>query len=66
MESIQDAVSVFETYSSYVRYVDNAQLSPARFRYDRSKAEEALEAAEQILEASKKIFQKASEILKSI
>lgn len=65
MESIQDAISVFETYSSYVRYVDNAQLSPARFRYDRSKAEEALEAAEQILEASKRIFQKASEILKS-
>lgn len=47
-------------------YRFNAQMSPARFRYDRSKAEEALEAAEQILEASKRIFQKASEILKSI
>lgn len=64
LESINHAVSVFETYSSYVRYIDNTDISMPRDRYGKKEASKALEAADQILPAAKSVIDKAAEILR--
>lgn len=65
LDSISHAVSVFETYNSYVRYIDNADISMPRDRYGKKEAGRALEAADQILPAAKSVIDKAAEVLRS-
>ena len=62
LEDVQTSIGVFDSYDSYLRYMDNVELSPARNRYGKTEANEALDAAEEILPAARAIVSKAEEI----
>ena len=62
LEDVQTSIGVFDSYDSYLRYMDNVELSPARNRYGKADAKEALDAAEEILPAARSIINKTAEI----
>lgn len=65
IKSVFEDVQIFADYDSYLRYLDNRDLSSPDFRYRHENAEEALHAAENILTAAKNIVNSATEIINS-